>query len=101
MICSLTLSLATRFCTQFSSLVRIAHSVERRSVEPKRHFIPDTIRWGQVAGPAVWATARLYRRVASTKPLPRRDRLDESLYNRPPPPFGFILQLPAIILYQP
>jgi hypothetical protein len=91
--CSLTLSLATRFSNQFTSQVHTAHAVERRSVEPKKQYpSPDAICRGEmVAGPAVLATVCFSPRLVSTKPLPMRDRLDDRLYNRPPPPFGFIL----------
>ena len=91
--CSLTLSLATRFSNQFTSQVHTAHAVERRSVEPKKHYpSPDALRRADmVAGPAVLVTVCFYPRVVSAKPLPVRECLDARLYNRPPPPFGVIL----------
>lgn len=91
--CSLILSLANRFSNQLTSQVHTAHAVERRSVEPKKYYpSPNTIRGEEtVAGPAVLVTVCLYPCVVSVKPLPVRVHLDDSLYNRPPPPFGFIL----------
>jgi hypothetical protein len=91
--CSLTLSLATRFSNQFTSQVHNAHAVERRSVEPKKQYpSPDTVcRREMVVGPAVLATVSFSARVVSARPVPVRDRLDDRLYNRPPPPFGLNL----------
>jgi hypothetical protein len=86
-ICSLTFSLATRFCNQITSPLHIVNSVERRSVEPKRqHVHRDAIRRvAAMADPAFLDTVRLYPRVTSTKMPPLREYFDKSLYKRPPP----------------
>jgi hypothetical protein len=86
-ICSLTISLATRFCVHISSQAHTSKSVERRSVEPKRqHLNKDAIRWVASATPSTFfRPATLDLRVAPAQtPLPSHIA-DESLYNRPPP----------------
>jgi len=87
LICALTVSLATRFCSQVPAQVHTSKSVERRSVEPKRqHLNRDAMRWvASVATSAFLEPVTLYSRVAPAEtPLPSHV-FDESLYNRPPP----------------
>jgi hypothetical protein len=91
-ICSLTLSLATRFCIQATSEVHVSKAVERRSIEPKRqHLNRDASRWVVSAANANFLEpVVLYvRAVPAESPLPNHV-FDESLYNRPPP-FGLSL----------
>lgn len=92
LICSLTLSLATRFCFRATSQVHTSKSIERRSVEPKRqHLSRDASRWvASVAPSTLLRPVTLYARVVPPEtPLPNHI-FGESLYNRPPP-FGLSL----------
>jgi len=89
LICSLTLSLATRFCFQVTSQVHTGKSIERRSVEPKRqHCNRDASRWATSVTPSTFLRqVTLYAPMEPAEiPLPNH-AFDKSLYNRPPP-FG-------------
>lgn len=92
-ICSLTLSLATRFGAATTSKLSTVKSVERRSVEPKRQPLNrDMSGWGVPAGPAAfWKPVMLYPRVAEVEPGLTSHPSYPSLYNRPPPSSRFIL----------
>ncbi|HYA24504.1 MAG TPA: hypothetical protein VEF05_10110 [Terriglobales bacterium] len=89
LICSLTLSLATRFCFQVTSQAHTSKSVERRSVEPKRQRLNrDAARWAASVAPSTFLSPdALYARVAPAETPRPNHIIDESLYNRPPP-FG-------------
>jgi hypothetical protein len=86
-VCSLTLSLATRFCNQVASQVHIAKALDRRGVELERqHLTRDTMRGiAQVADRASFGSGVFYSRVVSPETIPTRSFFDESLYSRPPP----------------
>jgi hypothetical protein len=92
-VCSLTLSLATRFCNQVASQVHIAKALDRRGVELKRQPLTrNTMRVVvQGADRASFRPIIFYSRVVSTETLPARNLFDESLYGRPPPPSGLTL----------
>jgi len=93
-ICSLTVSLANRFCAEDSaSPVHAVKSVERRSVEPKRQqFNRDA---GLAAVPiraaAFAAVPLLYVPVAQPDSILPCPPANQSLYNRPPPSSSNIL----------
>jgi len=92
-ICSLTFSLATRFCIQVDSQPHTAKSVERRSVEPKRqHLDRDASRWVApiIAFDIIEPTATEVS-LASTEPIFPSHIFSSSLYNRPPPSSEFLL----------
>ncbi len=86
-ICSLTLSLATRFSVQSSSQSHSTKTVDRRSAEPKQqhldrdatHWVVSTAYLGFVEPSATGLPLDLVG-----PPLPRV-LLGNSLYNRPPP----------------
>jgi hypothetical protein len=87
LICCLTLSLATRFCSPITSQAHLTKSIERRSIDPKRqHVDRDTSRWvASVATVTCREPVMLYLpAVPAETPLPHQV-FDESLYNRPPP----------------
>ena len=86
-ICSLTISLATRFCVQVTSSVHVSKTIERRSVEPKRqHLNRDAMQWATPVAISTFLTpVTLYTRVAPAGTAIPSHTLDESLYNRPPP----------------
>jgi len=92
-ICSLTFSLATRFCVQADSPTHTAKSLDRRSVEPKRqHLDRDASQWVapniafDIIEPA--ATEVI---LTSTEPIVPVHIFTSSLYNRPPPASDFLL----------
>jgi hypothetical protein len=92
-ICSLTLSLATRFCVQTTSKLSTVKSVERRSVEPKRQHLHRDMSGlgGPVGVAAFWTPVMLYPPVAEIEPGVPSHPSYHSLYNRPPPSSNFIL----------
>jgi hypothetical protein len=92
-ICSLMLSLATRFCATAISQVSTVKSIQSRSVEPsRRHLDRDAIQWvPPVAHPVFLQRVEPSLRDVSAESLPPNQLFDESLYNRPPPPSAFIL----------
>src|ERR1700722_4013640 len=90
-ICSLTLSLATRFWTPSRSHTRIVKSVDHRSLDPKRqHLYDDTARWVFPA-PCFTVTAPAAVEASLTTAVPLLAKLvfSDSLQNRPPPSFAF------------
>jgi hypothetical protein len=92
-ICSLTVSLATRFYTPFSSKGHVVRAVERRSAEPKRqHLDRDATHWvAPVASFTLLEPSAVLHHVTFTGPLLPNHVFDESLYNRPPPSSEFFL----------
>lgn len=92
-ICSLTLSLATRFWTPSTSQSNIVKSIDQRSADPKRqHLNKDAIRW---LAPLIdfgrLAPASIETRLAPSGPILPKQVFTESLYNRPPPLSVFFL----------
>lgn len=86
-VCSLTLSLATRFSTSVDSQIHSVKSVCSHSSEPQRQNLDrDASRF---AGPVTSATAFqasvLYLHVVPAEPLHSGQILRSDLYNRPPP----------------
>jgi len=86
-ICSLTLTVATRFWTPSTSQSHIVKSVDRRSVDPKRqHLLKEAARWvASSASFGFMAPAFIEARVAPPGPLLPKHVFTDSLYNRPPP----------------
>jgi hypothetical protein len=92
--CSLSISLATRFCAQASaSPVHAVKSVERRSVDPKRqHLNRDASLAAVPARTAAFGAATLaYVPLAQPDPLLPTPPSNQSLYNRPPPSSSIVL----------
>jgi hypothetical protein len=92
-ICSLTLSLATRFWAPCTSQSTVIKSVERRFAEPKRqHLDRDGTEWVapvtmfSIVEPIVIEVA-----LAPARPLLPARVFSDSLYNRPPPLSEFSL----------
>ena len=88
-IWSLTISLATRFYTPFSSHVHSVKAVEQHGAEPARqHLDRDASHW--VAPVATFTLLEPVKAlgcsIAAESVLPNQ-LFDESLYNRPPPKF--------------
>src|ERR1700722_1061349 len=92
-ICSLTLSLATRFWTPSRSHTRIVKSVDHRSLDPKRqHLNKDAARWVSPAACfIVIAPASVEASLAPAVPLLPKHVFSDSLHNRPPPSFAFFV----------
>jgi len=86
-ICSLTLSLATRFCNQVVSSTHVAKAMERRALDPKRqHLNRDSMRWAPpVAHIAYLAPVAVPLHVDATEPPAPQEAFSETLYDRPPP----------------
>jgi hypothetical protein len=91
-ICSLTLSLATRFCNLVSSSVHTAKAVDRQSVDPRRqHLNRDASRWfPPVVGATFLERIAVPLQIEPADPLLPTDTFYETLYNRPPP-YGILL----------
>jgi len=93
-ICSLSISLATRFCVEASaSPVHAVKSLEKRSVDPKRQHLNRNAGFPAVpAAKAVFGTVVLLDLpVAQPDPVLPAQPVTQSLYNRPPPSSGMIL----------
>lgn len=92
-VCSLTLSLATRFCNHIAPSTHIAKALERRSVQPQRqHLNRDATRWVvSTADSAFFGLVTLDSRVVSAEILPTKDPFGEAFSIRPPPSFRVIL----------
>lgn len=92
-ICSLTLSVATRFWTPLSSQSHIVKSIDRRPGEPKRqHLDRDATRW--VAPRDTFSMIEpgaIEIRLPAAGPLLPKHVFTDSLYNRPPPSSEFFL----------
>src|ERR1700680_2387915 len=86
-ICSLTLSVATRFWAPCTSQSHIEKSVHRQSVDPKRqHLNKDAARCVAPSVSFSFITpAIIEARVAPAGPLLPKHVFTDSLYNRPPP----------------
>ncbi len=93
-ICSLTLSVATRFwAPSISQSHIVTKSIDQRSVDPKRqHLNKDATRWvAPLIDFSILAPAAIEARLAPTGPILPKHVFTESLYNRPPPSSGFLL----------
>lgn len=92
-ICSLTLSVATRFWTVRNDQSHVVRSIDRRSVEPKRqHLNKDATRWvTSSADLSVIEPIAIEVRSTSNDPLLPKHVFSDSLYNRPPPLSQFVL----------
>ena len=92
-ICSLTVSLATRFWASSRSHTQIVKSVDHRPLDPKRqHLNKDASRWvAPSAAFSVIAPASIETRLAPAGPLLPKHVFTDTLYNRPPPSFAFFL----------
>jgi hypothetical protein len=93
-ICSLTVSLATRFTAQASaSPVHAVKSLERRSVDTKRQHFNRAVGLADVPARATAfaAVVLLYVPIAQADPILPSAPADQSLYNRPPPSSSTIL----------
>ena len=92
-ICSLTLSVATRFWAPSTSQSHIVKSIDQRSVDPKRqHLNKDATRWvAPLIDFSILAPAAIETRLAPTGPILPKHVFSESLYNRPPPSSVFFL----------
>ena len=86
-ICSLTLSLATRFWAPYTSQSPIVKSVDRRPAEPQRqHLDRDAAQWtAPVASFSIIEPSTIEISLAPAEPLLPMHVFSESLYNRPPP----------------
>jgi hypothetical protein len=86
-VCSLTLSVATRFSTPSSDQSHIVKSVDRRSAEPQRqHLDKDATRWvAAVASFIIDEPIAIEPSLVPASPLLPQHTFSESLYNRPPP----------------
>ena len=91
-VCSLTLSVATRFWTPCTSQ-SLVKSVDRRPAEPKRqHLDRDATRWVAPSGNfVIIEPSTIETRLAPAGDLLPKHVFSESLYNRPPPSSGFLL----------
>jgi hypothetical protein len=92
-ICSLTLSVATRFWASSTSQSKIVKSVDQRSVEPKRqHLNKDATRWvAPLVDFSIFVPAAIETSLALSGPVLPKHVFSESLYNRPPPSSVFFL----------
>jgi hypothetical protein len=92
-ICSLTVSVATRFWASSTSQSQTVNSVAHRSVDPKRqHLNKDACRWVPSSATfSVFAPAEIETRLAPAGPLLPKHVFSDSLYNRPPPSSAFFV----------
>jgi len=90
-ICSLTLSVATRFWASSTFDTQIVKSVDHRPLDPKRqHLNKDAARWvSPSASFIVIAPASIETQLAPAVPLLPKHVFSDTLYNRPPPSFSF------------
>lgn len=86
-ICSLTFTLATRFCHEVASPHHVAKTLERRSVDTKRQNLNrDAIHWvPPLPHAALFEPVVLDSHVVSNDIQPARNFFEQSLYTRPPP----------------
>jgi hypothetical protein len=92
-ICSLTLSVATRFWTVRNDQSHVVKSIDRPSVEPKRqHLNKDATRWvASSADLSVIEPTAIEISSAPNDPLLPKHVFGDSLYNRPPPSSKLLL----------
>lgn len=87
-ICSLSFSVATRFCLTTGSHFHTIKTVDNQSPEPKRqHLDRDAVHWVTPVAVALFLEhVTVYPHLFTADTLPPGHVFDESLYNRPPPP---------------
>jgi hypothetical protein len=91
-ICSLTVSVATRFWSPCFSQSHALKSTDRRPVEPKRqHLNRDATQWMAPIASFTVRTTVVATHLAPAIPLHSTRFFDQSLYNRPPPSSGFFV----------
>jgi hypothetical protein len=92
-ICSLTVSVATRFWASSRSHTQIVKSVDHRPLDPKRqHLNKDASRWlAPSAAFSFIAPVTIETRLAPAGSLLPKHVFSENLYNRPPPSFSFFV----------
>ena len=90
-ICSLTVTVATRFWASSTSQSQTVKSVEHQSVDPKRqHLNKDAARCvSPSTNLSVIAPVTIEIRIAPAVPLLPKHVFSDSLYNRPPPSSAF------------
>jgi len=90
-ICSLTVSVATRFWASSTSDTQIVKSVDHRPLDPKRqHLNKDAARWVSPSATfSVIAPASVETQLAPVIPLLPKHVFSDTLYNRPPPSSSF------------
>ena len=86
-ICSLMLSVATRFSLTTGSHFHTVKTFDSDSSQPKRqHLDSDAAHWAAPVAVALFMEqVTVYSRVFVAETLPPSHVCDESLYNRPPP----------------
>jgi len=93
-ICSLTLSVATRFWAPYTShSSSTVTSTDRRAAEPLRqHLDRDATQWvAPVAALCIVEPTAIGTRVAPARTILPTRLFSDSLYNRPPPSSPFLL----------
>jgi hypothetical protein len=92
-VCSLTLSVATRFWSVSNDQSHIVRSIDHRSVEPKRqHLSKDATRWvTSSADLTVIEPTAIEISSAPNDPLLPKHVFSDNLYNRPPPSLEILL----------
>jgi hypothetical protein len=92
-ICSLTVSVATRFWASSTSQSQTVKSVDHQSVDPKRqHLNKDACRWVSPSATfSIFAPVEIETRLAPAGPLLPKHVFSDSLYNRPPPSSAFFV----------
>ena len=92
-VCSLTLSLATRFSVPLTAQNHGVKSADSRSGEPKRqHLDRDNIRFAYPVEACAFTRPVEFLQELSPAESPRFSHdLAQSLYNRPPPAPAFFL----------
>jgi hypothetical protein len=92
-ICSLTVSVATRFWSVSNDQSHIVRSIDHRSVEPKRqHLSKDATRWvTSSADLSVIEPTAIEITPAPNDPLLPKHVFSDNLYNRPPPSSAILL----------
>jgi hypothetical protein len=92
-ICSLTLSVATRFSAPLGAQSHSVKSVDRWPSEAKRqHLDRDASRWiAPAASFSMIEPGTIETRLLLADPLLPKHVFSDSLYNRPPPASEFFL----------
>src|ERR1700693_594710 len=92
-ICSLTVSVATRFWASSSSQSQTVKSVDHQPVDPKRqHLNKDAARWVSPSTTfSIIAPAPVETSLVPAVPLLPKHVFSDTLYNRPPPSFAFFV----------
>jgi hypothetical protein len=86
-VCSLTISLATRYndCASAPG-IGVTHVTIHSATQKRQHLDKDAARWVTPVGRfAILEVSSFYPRFAPSGPPVHAFLLDERLYNRPPP----------------